>query len=114
MRKSQFSKPSLTNEFKEYLSKCEDLRLAKIDLMGHRGRVAALCCALPQGEALPYCGFIEGPVTLDVGDDLTNTVKLSELYRPIRLRAYRGGSDSLIVPRQTGSRVSTGNFRSMQ
>ena len=45
-------KPILRNESDEYLSKREELRLAEIELMRQRERVAELRRTLPQGAAL--------------------------------------------------------------
>jgi predicted dithiol-disulfide oxidoreductase (DUF899 family) len=71
---------NLTNESAEYLAKREELRLAEIELMEHRERVAALRRQLPQGAALKEYEFVEGPADLDAGDEPTRTVKLSELF----------------------------------
>ncbi|MCU1319333.1 MAG: hypothetical protein JWP98_851 [Edaphobacter sp.] len=75
-----YRQTNLTNESEEYLAKREELRLAEIDLMEHRERVAALRRALPQGAALQDYDFLEGPVDLDAGDEPIHTVKLSELF----------------------------------
>jgi predicted dithiol-disulfide oxidoreductase (DUF899 family) len=75
-----YRQTNLTNESEEYLSKREELRLAEIELMEHRERVAALRRALPQGAALQDYEFFEGPANLDAGDEPINTVKLSELF----------------------------------
>jgi predicted dithiol-disulfide oxidoreductase (DUF899 family) len=47
-----YRQTNLTNESEEYLAKREELRLAEIELMEHRERVAAQRRALPQGAAL--------------------------------------------------------------
>ena len=52
---------NLTNESDEYLSKREELRLAEIELMRQRERVAELRRGLPQGAALQDYVFEEGP-----------------------------------------------------
>ena len=75
-----FRQTNLTNESAEYLGKREELRLAEIELMRHRERVAELRRHLPPGPALEDYKFIEGPVDLDSGDAPTRTVRLSELF----------------------------------
>src|SRR5579863_3917347 len=71
---------NLTNESAESLAKREELRLAEIELMRQRERVAELRRNLPPGPALEDYRFIEGPVDLDSGDTPTRTVRLSELF----------------------------------
>jgi predicted dithiol-disulfide oxidoreductase (DUF899 family) len=44
-----YRQTNLTNDSEEYLAKREELRLAEIELMEHRERVAARRRALPQG-----------------------------------------------------------------
>ena len=75
-----YRQTNLTNESEEYLAKREELRLAEIELMKHRERVAALRRALPQGAALQDYEFLEGPADLDAGDEPIHTVKLSGLF----------------------------------
>src|SRR5438874_6551223 len=75
-----FRQTNLTKESAEYLAKREDLRLAEIELMHQRERVAELRRQLPPGPALEDYKFIEGPVELDSGDTPTRTVRLSELF----------------------------------
>jgi predicted dithiol-disulfide oxidoreductase (DUF899 family) len=75
-----FRQTNLTNESPEYLAKREELRLAEIDLMRQRERVAELRRHLPPGPVLEDYKFIEGPVDLDSGDTPTRTVRLSELF----------------------------------
>lgn len=75
-----YRQTNLTNESEEYLAKREGLRLAEIELMKHRERVAALRRALPQGAALQDYEFLEGPSDLNAGDEPIHTVKLSELF----------------------------------
>ena len=52
---------NLPNESDKYLSKREELRLAEIELMRQRERVAELRRGLPQGAALQDYAFEEGP-----------------------------------------------------
>jgi predicted dithiol-disulfide oxidoreductase (DUF899 family) len=71
---------NLPNESSEYLAKREELRLAEIELMRQRERVAELRRHLPQGAAIQDYVFEEGPANLDVGDTPIRTVRLSELF----------------------------------
>src|SRR5258705_8467413 len=75
-----FRQTNLTNESDEYLTKREEIRLAEIELMRQRERVAELRRHLPPGPALEDYKLIEGPVDLDSGDTPTRTVRLSELF----------------------------------
>ncbi len=56
-----FRQTNLTNESREYLAKREELRLAEIELMHHRERVAELRRHLPQGAPIQDYQFEEGP-----------------------------------------------------
>lgn len=75
-----YRQTNLTNESEEYLAKREELRLAEIELMEHRERVAAQRRALPQGAALRDYEFLEGPISLDAKHEPIHTVRLSELF----------------------------------
>lgn len=75
-----YRQTNLTNESKEYLAKREELRLAEIELMRHREKVAELRRALPQGAVLMEYEFLEGPADLHAGDEPVRKVKLSELF----------------------------------
>src|SRR5438128_8551079 len=75
-----FRQTNLTNESAEYLSKREELRLAEIELMRQRERVAELRRNLPLGAAVQDYQFEEGPADLGAGDTPTRTVRLSELF----------------------------------
>jgi len=75
-----FRQTNLTNESAQYLAKREELRLAEIELMRQRERVAELRRHLPSGPALEDYKFIEGPVDVDSADTPTRTVRLSELF----------------------------------
>ncbi|MFF3959431.1 DUF899 family protein [Streptomyces sp. NPDC001890] len=70
----------LTGESADYLDAREELRLAEIDLMRHREKVAAQRRALPQGPPVDDYAFIEGPADLDAGDAPAREVALSELF----------------------------------
>ena len=75
----------LIGQSEEYLQKREELRLAEIDLIAQRERVADLRRRLPQGPAVEDYRFLEGPDDLFAGDDPVREVALSELFtRPDR------------------------------
>src|SRR5438105_4035125 len=75
-----FRQTNLTNESAEYLVKREELRLAEIELMRQRERVAALRRHLPQGAAIQDYQFEEGPRDLTATDAPASTIRLSELF----------------------------------
>jgi predicted dithiol-disulfide oxidoreductase (DUF899 family) len=75
-----YRQTNLTNESPEYLSKREELRLAEIELMRQRERVAELRRALPEGAAITDYEFVEGPRSLDDGDAPVRTTRMSELF----------------------------------
>jgi len=76
---------NLQNESAEYLSKRDELRLAEIELMRQRERVAELRRQLPEGAIVADYVFEEGPAALAEGDTPTRNVRLSELFtRPDR------------------------------
>jgi len=68
------------NESPEYRAKREELRLAEIDLMQRRERVAELRRALPPGATVQDYVFQEGPADLNGGDSPVRSVRLSELF----------------------------------
>src|SRR5438477_12306578 len=70
----------LTNESVEYVARREELRLAEIELMRQRERVAEMRRRLPQGAPLQDYVFQEGPGNLDDGDSPIRSVRLSELF----------------------------------
>jgi predicted dithiol-disulfide oxidoreductase (DUF899 family) len=70
----------LTNEPAEYVARREELRLAEIELMRQRERVAAMRRGLPPGALVEDYVFQEGPADLDVGDAPIATVRLSDLF----------------------------------
>ncbi len=70
----------LANESAAYLAAREQLRLAEIELMRHRERVAALRRALPPGAVVADYVFEEGPADLHAGDAPVRQVRLSELF----------------------------------
>ena len=71
---------NLANESPEYLAKRDELRLAEIELMRQRERVAELRRQLPEGAIIQDYTFEEGPASLDEGDTPTRMVRLSELF----------------------------------
>src|SRR5580698_3216452 len=75
-----FRQTNLPNESDEYLVKREELRLAEVDLIRQRERVAELRRQLPPGAAVQDYVFEEGPASLDAGDTPVRTVRLRELF----------------------------------
>jgi predicted dithiol-disulfide oxidoreductase (DUF899 family) len=75
-----YRQTNLPNESPEYLSQREELRLAEIELLKQREKVAELRRALPPGATIQNYEFIEGPRSLDDGDAPTKNVRLSELF----------------------------------
>lgn len=75
-----YRQTNLTNESPEYLAKREELRLAEIELMRQRERVAEMRRHLPQGAAVQDYVFEEGPRDLNAGDAPVRSVRLSELF----------------------------------
>ena len=75
-----FRQTNLTNESSQYLRKREELRLAEIELMRQRERVADLRRNLPEGAPVPDYQFEEGPHDLNAGDVPARTVRLGELF----------------------------------
>lgn len=75
-----YRQTNLSNEPGEYLRKREELRLAEIELMRQRERVAELRRDLPEGALLQDYQFEEGPRDLNAGDAPTRAVRLSEVF----------------------------------
>jgi predicted dithiol-disulfide oxidoreductase (DUF899 family) len=75
-----FRHTNLRDEPAEYLARREELRLAEIDLMRQRERVAELRRQLPAGAIVEDYVFEEGPASLDAGDAPVRTVRLSALF----------------------------------
>jgi predicted dithiol-disulfide oxidoreductase (DUF899 family) len=75
-----YRQTNLPNESPEYLAKREEVRLAEIELLNARERVAALRRELPTGAKIQDYEFLEGPTSLDDGDAPTKKVRLSELF----------------------------------
>lgn len=75
-----YRQTNLANESPEYLAKREQVRLAEIELLNARERVAALRRDLPKGATIQDYEFLEGPTSLADGDAPTENVRLSELF----------------------------------
>ena len=75
-----YRQTNLPDESPEYLAKREEVRLAEIELMRQRERVAELRRALPKGAAIQDYEFLEGPRSLDDGDAPVAKVRLSSLF----------------------------------
>ena len=75
-----YRQTNLTNESAEYLTAREELRHAEIELMRQRERVAELRRGLPKGATVQDYEFLEGPASLDAGDEPVTRVRLSELF----------------------------------
>jgi predicted dithiol-disulfide oxidoreductase (DUF899 family) len=58
----------LQNQSEEYLAKRDELRLAEIELMRQRERVAELRRRLPAGAIVQDYASEKGPATLNAGD----------------------------------------------
>ena len=76
----EMKQTNLPNESSEYLSKREELRLAEIDEMRQRERVAALRRQLPEGAVIQDYVFEEGPASLDASDSPISKVRVCELF----------------------------------
>lgn len=84
MADGTFRQTNLANESPEYLRGREELRLAEIELMRQRERVAELRRNLPEGATVQDYQFEEGPRDLHAGDAV-RSVRLSGLFtRPNR------------------------------
>jgi predicted dithiol-disulfide oxidoreductase (DUF899 family) len=77
---NEMNQTNLPNESVEYLSKRDQLRVAEIELMQQRERVAELRRQLPEGAIVQDYVFEEGPTSLDAGDTPSRMVRLSELF----------------------------------
>jgi predicted dithiol-disulfide oxidoreductase (DUF899 family) len=75
-----YRQTNLTNESAAYLAKREEVRLAEVELMRARERVAELRRALPKGAELQDYEFLEGPVSLAGRDEPVTKVRVSELF----------------------------------
>src|SRR5437868_4008666 len=97
-----FRQTNLTNESAEYLTKREELRLAEVELMRQRERVADLRRRLPQGAPIQDYAFLEGPSNLEAGDQPVRTVRMSELFtapgRPLVVYHFMYGKKNSPCP----------------
>jgi predicted dithiol-disulfide oxidoreductase (DUF899 family) len=75
-----YRQTNLPNESPEYLAGREAVRQAEIELLKQRERVAELRRALPEGATIQDYEFLEGPASLDEGDEPVTRVRLSELF----------------------------------
>ena len=75
-----YRQTNLPNESAEYLARREELRQAEIELRRQRERVAELRRALPPGATIQDYEFLEGPTSLDDGDEPMRQTRLSELF----------------------------------
>ena len=75
-----FRQTNLPNESAEYLAKREELRLAEIESLRQRERVAELRRQLPLGATVEDYEFLEGPANLDDGDSPIQKIRLGELF----------------------------------
>ncbi len=80
MIEGTYRQTNLANESPEYLARREELRLAEIELMKQRERCAELRRGLPKGATIRDYEFLEGPTSLDEGDEPVRKVSLSELF----------------------------------
>jgi predicted dithiol-disulfide oxidoreductase (DUF899 family) len=80
MIQGTFRQTNLPNESPEYLLARERVRLAEIELMRQRERVAELRRKMPKGATIPDYEFLEGPASLGDGDEPVNRVRMSELF----------------------------------
>jgi predicted dithiol-disulfide oxidoreductase (DUF899 family) len=70
----------LPNQSTDYVAAREQLRLAEIELMRQRERVAAMRRQLPQGPVVQDYVFQEGPADLAAADGPAKQVRLSDLF----------------------------------
>ena len=75
-----YRQTNLPNESKEYLAKREEIRLAEIELLNIREKIAELRRQLPPGATVQDYELLEGPASLDEGDTPIRKVRLSELF----------------------------------
>jgi predicted dithiol-disulfide oxidoreductase (DUF899 family) len=68
------------SESADYVARRDELRLAEIELMRQRERVAAMRRRLPPGAIVEDYVFQEGPSDLDAGNVPIQSVRLSELF----------------------------------
>jgi predicted dithiol-disulfide oxidoreductase (DUF899 family) len=86
-----FRQTNLANESAEYLAKREEVRLAEIQLMQARERVAELRRALPRGATLPDYEFFDCTLPDGRVSDTTNALPDGRATAP----ASSGGDESV-------------------
>src|SRR5437588_4226869 len=86
-----YRQTNLPNESQEYLAKREEVRLAEIELRNAREKAAALRRTLPKGATIQDYEFLEGPASLDEGDEPVTKTHLSELFTAPRLSPDASG-----------------------
>ncbi len=95
IQNGNFRLTNLAEEPADYLAAREELRLAEVELMKQRERVAAMRRALPKGAVVKDYEFLEGPRDLHAGDAPVRKVKLSELFtisdRPLVIYQFMYG-----------------------
>lgn len=108
-----YRQTNLTNESPEYLAQREQLRLAEIELMRQRERVAAMRRNLPQGAPLQDYEFQEGPGDLNAGDAPVRTVRLSQLFtkpdRPVVIYHFMFGKKNTTACPMCTAWIDTAN-----
>jgi predicted dithiol-disulfide oxidoreductase (DUF899 family) len=70
----------VNGESPEYVARREALRLAEIELLRQRERVAAMRRGLPPGAVVQDYAFQEGPANLDAGDAPITTIRLGDPF----------------------------------
>jgi predicted dithiol-disulfide oxidoreductase (DUF899 family) len=80
MIEGTFRQTNLPNESAEYLLARERVRLAEIELMRQRERVAELRRRMPKGATIQDYEFLEVPASLSAGDEPVAKVRMSELF----------------------------------
>src|SRR3979411_1469594 len=70
----------LPGESLEYLARREELRVAEVELMRHRERIAEQRRNLPEGAVVKNYVFQEGPTDLDAGNAPVREVTLQDLF----------------------------------
>ncbi len=80
MIEGTFRQTNLPNESAEYLLARERVRLAEIELLRQRERVAELRRRMPKGATIQDYEFLEVPASLSAGDEPVAKVRMSELF----------------------------------
>src|SRR6266496_1680410 len=75
-----YRQTNLPNESTEYLTKREEVRQSEIELFKQHERDAEIRRAFPSGATVADYELLEGPASLDEGDEPVIRVRLSELF----------------------------------